>query len=575
MTPRRTRTLRNFRRRGPLIAVAAAAVMLLGIGVPADAQFFPFGGGPRPPRPIQQAPAPWGGGSFPFFNGYEQPRPPPQIDYSHAPRPEKTDNVPERFVLVLGDSMADWLAYGLEDAFREQPDMGVTRKHKTVSGLIKYQPKGEPSDWIAAAKQIVPAEKADVIVVMLGLNDRVAIRDTGPDPKTDTKADPKAGDKKKADAAKSDAAKPDAKTDAKPGDAKSGDAAKPDAKPADQQAADDDDDKPAIIAPEKSTRVPNGLYEFRDERWVELYNKKIDDMIAVLKTKGVPIVWVGLPAVRGPKTTADMLFLDSLYREAANKAGITYVDVWDGFVDEGGRFMQRGPDFEGQPRKLRSDDGVYFTTAGARKLAHYVDREIERVLANRSVSIVLPNEPALPDTSMRPGVAAPRPLAGPIVPLADAAVESDSLLGGPGSRPAQVDALAQRTLVKGEALPVLAGRADDYIWPRRDIGRMDAGKDVPTANAAPDAAPGRQPQGGQQVLLPGQQPLLQKRRPALTTQNPNSGPGFFSLFRRPPQQPQVQQPQVQQPRPPQPGQPIRPPGYINRAASVPPPGIAR
>ena len=83
-----------------------------------------------------------------------------------------------------------------------------------------------------------------------------------------------------------------------------------------------------------------------------------------------------------------------LYREAANKAGITYVDVWDGFVDEGGRFMQRGPDFEGQPRKLRSDDGVYFTTAGARKLAHYVDREIERLLANRSVPIALPNEPA-------------------------------------------------------------------------------------------------------------------------------------------------------------------------------------
>ena len=50
---------------------------------------------------------------------------------------------------------------------------GIFRKHKTVSGLIKYQPKGEPSDWVAAAKTIVPNEKADVIVVMLGLNDRV------------------------------------------------------------------------------------------------------------------------------------------------------------------------------------------------------------------------------------------------------------------------------------------------------------------------------------------------------------------------------------------------------------------
>src|SRR4051794_24721484 len=96
---RHTRTLRTLKRRGPLIAVLAAAAMLFAIAVPASAQFFPFGGAPRPPRPIQQAPQPWGG-NIPFFNGYEQPRPPP-VDYSHAPRPEKTDNTPERYALVL------------------------------------------------------------------------------------------------------------------------------------------------------------------------------------------------------------------------------------------------------------------------------------------------------------------------------------------------------------------------------------------------------------------------------------------------------------------------------------------
>jgi len=66
------------------------------------------------------------------------------------------------------------------------------------------------------------------------------------------------------------------------------------------------------------------------------------------------VLWVGLPVVRGPKATADTLFLDSLYRDAAGRAGITYVDVWDGFVDEAGRFLEQGPDFEGQIRRLRS-----------------------------------------------------------------------------------------------------------------------------------------------------------------------------------------------------------------------------
>ena len=100
----------------------------------------------------------------------------------------------------------------------------------------------------------------------------------------------------------------------------------------------------------------------------DLARDDVDEMIGVLKSKGVPVLWVGLPVVRGPKATADTAFLDALYRDAAGKAGITYVDVWDGFVDEAGRFSQQGPDFEGQIRRLRSSDGVYFTKAGALKL---------------------------------------------------------------------------------------------------------------------------------------------------------------------------------------------------------------
>src|SRR5450432_3622420 len=462
---------RVFTETGPLIVLAVAVALLVGIVGPASAQFFNFGG------PPQQRSGGWFGGDL--FAPFQQPAPKRIIreDFSKAPAPEKRDNVAERNVLVLGDAMADWLAYGLEGAYAEQPDMGVIRRHKTVSGLIRYQPKGDPADWPAAAKGILATEKPDAIVVMLGLNDRVSMREPVVE-KTDSKSTDKKNDKK------------DAKTkpDAKPADAKP--AAKPDDKPVDAELSPDDaadSDAPPAIAPEKSTRSPNGVYEFREERWVELYTKKIEEMIAVMKSKGVPVLWVGLPAVRGTKATADMLFLDSLYRDAAGKAGITYVDVWDGFVDEAGRFMQQGPDFEGQPRRLRAYDGVFFTPAGARKLAHYVEREITRLLAARSAPIELPTEPATPDANALPGQPAPRPLAGPIVPLVASSVGTDQLLGGPGSRPAAVDALAARTLVKGEPLAPPAGRADDFVWPRREVGREQAKGETPVASTSLDA----------------------------------------------------------------------------------------
>jgi hypothetical protein len=55
-------------------------------------------------------------------------------------------------------------------------------------------------------------------------------------------------------------------------------------------------------------------------------------MIAALKSKGVPVIWVGLPAIRGTKASSDISYLDELYRERAERAGIIYVDIWDGFI---------------------------------------------------------------------------------------------------------------------------------------------------------------------------------------------------------------------------------------------------
>jgi uncharacterized protein len=562
-----TSFLRVFTETGPLVALAVAIALLIGIVGPASAQFFNFGGFGGPPRQAPQRGGGWFGGDF--FSPFQQQAPQaPRQDFSRAPAPAKRDTVPERNVLVLGDAMADWLAYGLEDAYSEQPDMGVIRKHKTVSGLIKYQPRGEPADWAAAAKGILATETPDAIVVMLGLHDRQAIREAVTEKKTDKKED------------KKDAR---AKTDSKPAEAKkpegSTDTAKRDDKPADAELSPDDaaDNDTQIAAPARSG---GGLYEFRDERWVELYTKKIEELIGVLKSKGVPVLWVGLPAIRGQKGTADMLFLDALYRDGAGKAGITYVDIWDGFVDEAGRFLQKGPDFEGQIRQLRTADGVFFTKPGARKLAHYVEREVTRLLAARSGPIAVPIEPTTPEANVAPGQPAPRPLAGPVMPLVASSVGTDQLLGGPGSRPAAVDALAARTLVKGEALAAPAGRADDYVWPRREIGREPAKGETPVAAATSPGGTAAAAPAQKQLLLPPPQQTLQqqKRQPPPMQLRPaqNNGPslrdffGGFGAAPRPPAPPAAAPPRG----PVAPGAP-RPPGNVGRSAEVPPGNFTR
>src|SRR4051794_3955625 len=243
-----------FTGRGPLIVLAVATALLGGIVRPASAQFFNFGGPPGAQSRSGGFGAGWFGGDV--FAPFQQPIPrqqaprhpaPRQVleDYSKAPPPDRRDTVAERNVLVPGDAMADWLAYGLEDAYAEQPDIGVIRRHKTVSGLIKYQPKGEPADWAAAAKGILATEKPDAIVVMLGLDDRGPIRDSGADKKSDKKDGRGKSDGKPADKS---ATKPDAANET---------AAKPDARPVDTELSGDDaadNDATPLTSPEKNTR---------------------------------------------------------------------------------------------------------------------------------------------------------------------------------------------------------------------------------------------------------------------------------------------------------------------------------
>ncbi len=455
------------------------AILAGGTALPiaAHAQFFGdrwggWGSDQRYWRPApQQRPF-----SFPFFRqfspfggGTPAYRPPESY---RAPPSHKPETPPTTTVAVIGDSMADWLAYGLEEVYADQPQIGIVREIRLNAGLIHYEPRNDTLEWSQAIKDTLASEKPAAIVVMLGLNDRLPLR--APMPPHDAKDTAKDAVK---DGAKGAAAKGAAQAAQQGQQAKDG---KPAAQSAPAAAANAGEQPPAAAAEEHV--VPGASYDFRTDEWAKLYAKRIADMIAALKSKGVPVLWVGLPAIRGQHGTADMNYLDDLYHAAADRAGITYVDVWGGFVDEDGHYAVEGPDFEGQTRRLRTGDGVHFTKYGALKLAHLVDQELSRVLANPAASIA-PTAPQVAAPA-KPGTV--RPAVGPVLSLTTADggnehlnnVDGGNLLGG-GSGPGALvseDPTAKNVLVHGDPLNPPAGRADDFTWPPHNA---DAGAATP------------------------------------------------------------------------------------------------
>jgi hypothetical protein len=445
-------------------------------------------------------------------------------DFSHAPGPAQKKPEATTPIVVLGDANADWLAYGLEDAFSEKPEIAIVRKHRTDSGLIRYDPRRDV-EWPQAAREIIAAEKPKFIVMMIGNNDRVLIREKAP-----PVVRPPSGGKPAA----AGATTPD------PAPAQPAQAAAPAAAPVDpeQQPPEQPPEHPAANAsPEQARQASYGPWEFHTEKWEIAYIKRVDATISALKGAGVPVFWVGLPSQRGAKASADSAYLNEIYRSRADKAGITYVDIWDGFVDESGRFSPQGPDYEGQIRRLRSGDGVYFTRFGARKLAHYVEREIERQMVNRAapVALPLPTDAGVQAAAPKPGAPSQRPAVGPVLPLTALNAGSDELLGsGRQNRAAPAtDASANRVLTRGEPIPAPTGRADDFSWPRSsgvhiDINLPPTPPSPAPATAATDKAgadAGGQPQGGQANRPP---PMQQRRARA---PEPFRLPFSFPFFR--------------------------------------------
>ncbi|MFC4174715.1 DUF459 domain-containing protein [Microvirga sp. GCM10011540] len=220
--------------------------------------------------------------------------------------------------------------------------------------------------------------------------------------------------------------------------------------------------------------------ELLSERWKDAYRQRVDGVLRTLQERAVPVVWIGLPPMKNSKLTEDLLAMNEIYRESVQRHGSAYVDVWPGFVDEDNRYTATGPDVDGEPARLRTNDGVLFTKAGARKLAHFAGTDIKRIIANGPPAVAAQPPPAngaVDQASIEAALPAPpdpatpaslpsKPLVGPVLPLTrpevapgGALVSGTPKLSGDHAYP------VQRAYRAGIAPSARPGRADDFRWP--------------------------------------------------------------------------------------------------------------
>jgi hypothetical protein len=200
----------------------------------------------------------------------------------------------------------------------------------------------------------------------------------------------------------------------------------------------------------------------RSDEWVKEYSKRVKAFAAALEARRIPLIWVGVPAFRSASMSSDMLAFNGIYQNIVGEEKGTFVDIWDGFVDNNGAFTLTGPDVNGQPTRLRLDDGINFSRAGKAKIAFYVEKDLNRLLGDAvspDIGSLPPAGASEPETAPGEGpVKRTRPIS-----LKDQGMDDGGALDGATVTPVLGGETAmERLTVEGIASVPPLGRADNF-----------------------------------------------------------------------------------------------------------------
>lgn len=209
--------------------------------------------------------------------------------------------------------------------------------------------------------------------------------------------------------------------------------------------------------------TPDAKIDFRTDGWFTAYEQRVNRLAEVVTRTKTPLIWVGLPAFRPQNMTADALRLNTLYRASVERQKGEFIDVWDGFVDQDGRFIITGSDINGQPVRLRGTDGIGFTAPGKRKLAFYVEKSVRRYLGDMtSPDLVRLDASNLPELVNMPPSEMTSIISTQPMDLFDPELDGATELLGGQPLPASTTITARQQLVQNGQLPnPPVGRVDN------------------------------------------------------------------------------------------------------------------
>ncbi|URD68042.1 DUF459 domain-containing protein [Conchiformibius steedae DSM 2580] len=117
--------------------------------------------------------------------------------------------------------------------------------------------------------------------------------------------------------------------------------------------------------------------KFESQEWEEEYAKRVARIVAAADKAGAKIVWLGVPRMKREKLDKQMIYVNQVLARALKDKypHVLWLETADWLSDHSGEY-QDSITVEGETVRVRSKDGIHFTTQGQQLVADFIERQL-------------------------------------------------------------------------------------------------------------------------------------------------------------------------------------------------------
>ncbi|WP_428149944.1 SGNH/GDSL hydrolase family protein [Brevundimonas sp.] len=125
--------------------------------------------------------------------------------------------------------------------------------------------------------------------------------------------------------------------------------------------------------------IDGEIHDFGTDGWKAAYAKRVDDLVAMLRSQNVAVYWVGLPTMKRASFDARMTLINQVVSARMQALGVPWLETESITRNDEGEYDAYLPETgTGRRRLMRANDGIHMSMAGYLRITEPVAARLKR-----------------------------------------------------------------------------------------------------------------------------------------------------------------------------------------------------